>query len=209
MSAPHNKPPTLTLIAGPNGSGKTTLVSKMLTVGNSGILVNADQIASSLVIRKAEKTLSLETQFEAAKAAEEMRWSLLSQQISFATETVMSDRGRWLEFVSEAKAQGYRVVLYFVTTEDPSINIKRVAERINAGGHAVDENKIISRYYRVMGEVLPVILTMVDEAILFDNSGANTGAIGVLVLKHGQLTSLFGVDQLPEWAKLLLAKFGV
>lgn len=77
-----------------------------------------------------------------------MRWALLSQRISFIAETVMSDRGRWLRFLGEARANGYRVVLYFVTTQDPAINVHRVTQRVKLGGHPVDPEKIVSRYGR-------------------------------------------------------------
>jgi len=207
MSASHSKKPKLVLIAGPNGSGKTTFVSKASTVGQFGILVNADQIALSIARRKGEDKPSHETQFDAAKSAEEMRWALLSQHVSFATETVMSDKDRWMTFVAEAKDQGYQITLYFFTTVHPTINIDRVIERSLAGGHSVDASKIVSRYYKVMNEVLPVMLTKVDEAVLFDNSDPEMGAVGVLQLNNGKLIPLIDVDLLPQWAKSLLETF--
>jgi predicted ABC-type ATPase len=207
MSRQHKKPPVLTLIAGPNGSGKSTFVSGLLTIGSIGILVNADQIAAAIAKRKSEIVPGSDTQLDAAKAAEEMRWALLNQNISFATETVMSDMNRWVTFVSEAKSQGYKVVLYFVTTDNPSLNIKRVAERVSAGGHSVEEKKIVSRYYRVMNDVLPVILTLVDVAFLFDNSTINNIPVLSLDSQSQQLIALIDADQLPVWAKSLLDKF--
>lgn len=206
MPASHNKPPVLTLIAGPNGSGKTTLTTELLKIGNLGVLVNADQIADILAKRKDEASPSNDTQWEAAVSAEDMRWALLAQQISFSTETVMSDKTRWPRFIEEAKSQGYRVVLYFITTEDSSINVKRVAERVQGGGHFVEPDKIVSRYQKVMDDVLPLILPMVDEAILFDNSSPETGPIGILVITERKLTILAELGRLPTWAKSLLAK---
>jgi len=43
-------------------------------------------------------------------------------------------------------AAGYFVRLFFVGTDDPSINAKRVAMRVIEGGHDVPIGKIISRY---------------------------------------------------------------
>jgi len=196
------KQPLLTLIAGPNGSGKSTIVSGLLEKVDIGILVNADVIAVSLARRKGETHPSRETQWEAAVAAEEMRWALVSQHISLATETVMSDLKRWSAFIEAAKTQGFRIILYFVTTDHPSINVKRVNERVLAGGHAVDPDKIVSRYRKTMDEVLPLVLKRVDEAILFDNS--RSAAVAVLVLEDGTLSPLVKEAQLPEWAKAIL-----
>lgn len=137
MAAPHKRRPVLTIIAGPNGSGKTTMVSQLLRIGTLGILVNADDIAASLSRRKGEPASSLDTQWEAAVSAEEMRWALLDQGISFATETVMSDRLRWTRFIEAARLRGYRIVLYFITTVNPSINVKRVEARIRLGDMAL------------------------------------------------------------------------
>lgn len=207
MSAPRRKNPILTIIAGPNGAGKSTISSGILGVGNLGVLVNADQIATSLAKRKGEHLPSPETQWEAAISAEEMRWALLSQRISFSTETVMSDKVRWTRFITEAKSLGYRIVLYFVTTEDSSINIKRVAERVQAGGHAVPPDKIVSRYRKVMTETIPVILKMVHEAVLLDNSSPEIGPIGVLLLDQRGLSPLVEHQQMPLWAQALLSQF--
>lgn len=205
MSAlPKKSNPTLIVIAGPNGSGKSTIVSALQEIGSFGVLVNADQIAASLAKRKSEAAASPETQWEAAIAAEEMRWSLLAQRVSFATETVMSDKPRWIRFISAAKTQGYRVLLYFITTQDPRINVLRVRERILAGGHAVPEDKIVSRYRKVMGEVLPEAIRIVDEAVLFDNSSPEDGAIGVLRLENGTLFPLVARERMPKWAARLV-----
>ncbi len=168
MSSARKSPSVLTLVAGPNGSGKSTIVTGLAQISNLGVLVNADQIAETFARRKGEARPSRDTQWEAAYAAEDMRWALVSQRISFVAETVMSDRDRWVRFIAEAKEQGYRVVLYFVTTEDPSINIRRVAERVLAGGHAVDPEKIASRYRKVMEEdrdSLELLVTKLHQKI--------------------------------------------
>lgn len=204
MAAQHKLKPILTIVAGPNGSGKSTAVPHLQKVGTLGVLVNADEIAASLSRQKGEPKPSLETQWEAAISAEEMRWAFLDRGVSFATETVMSDKPRWTAFIEKAKQRGYKVVLYFITTVHPSINVKRIEERVKAGGHEVDPTKTVSRYHRVMEDVLPFILPMVDEAILFDNSSALEGAVPVLLLQGGKLKQLAATAKMPDWAKSLI-----
>ena len=201
------KHPILTILSGPNGSGKSTLGSRLMLEGAFGVLVNADEIARSMDHRKGEAVPGKETQWEAAVSAEQMRWTLLSQRIDFMTETVMSDGDRWIRFLAAAKEAGYKIVMYFVTTADPAINVLRVSERVQAGGHAVDPEKIVARYKRVMEEVLPKALEFVDEAILFDNSDPESGLVGIMQLKAGIMRSLVEPTEIPSWAKAVAIAF--
>lgn len=59
---------------------------------------------------------------------------LLRRRFSF--ETVFSHPSN-LEIMQEAVAQGYKVYLYYVSTEDPEINKYRVNLRVTQGGHSV------------------------------------------------------------------------
>lgn len=162
--------PILTVFAGPNGSGKSTLVNQFLESGtaNFGVFINADEIAKDIA-RRDSVLVSSDIEMKAAIVAEEMRWTLLFQHETFMTETVMSSE-RWIHFFDQAHQLGYQIVLFFVTTNNPAINVKRVARRVQKGGHSVPEDKVISRYHKTMNEVLPAILKYVDEALFFDNS---------------------------------------
>ncbi len=86
----------------------------------------------------------------AAEVADYIRHSLLDQGTSFTFETVMSFHDK-VAFMEEAQRRGYRTYLYFVATEDPSINVGRVAERVRQGGHPVAEVVIRRRYERSIG----------------------------------------------------------
>ncbi len=50
--------------------------------------------------------------------------------------------------MQRAIAAGYKVYLYFVSTESPEINKFRVQARKVQKGHDVPVDKIVSRYYR-------------------------------------------------------------
>ena len=49
--------------------------------------------------------------------------------------------------MQQAVAAGYKVYLYFISTESPEINKFRVEARKAKKGHDVPEDKIVSRYY--------------------------------------------------------------
>ena len=101
--------------------------------------------------------------------AEYLRYKLLgaSEKISF--ETVFSHRSK-LDFMKEAESRGYKIYLYFVSTEDPAINIARVKEvRVPMGGHDVPEAQILGRYDKTM-HLLFEAAQLAYQAYFFDNS---------------------------------------
>jgi len=107
--------------------------------------------------------------YYASVLADFIRQKLLLTQTSFTFETVMSSPDK-VQFLKKARSCGYRTYLYFIATVDPEINISRVKYRVHEGGHAVPEEKIVSRYYRSL-QLLEEALVHTDRAYLFDNSG--------------------------------------
>lgn len=69
-----------------------------------------------------------------------------------------------------AKSAGYEINVIFVTTADPQINITRVKQRVDDGGHDVPPDKVISRYERSMNYLYP-IFEIADYMSVYDNSG--------------------------------------
>ena len=106
---------------------------------------------------------------EAARQCQRLRERMLAQHVSFGFETVGSTEEK-VEFISRAKSAGYRVVLLFVTTSDPDINIIRVADRVRRGGHDVPDDKVRRRYLNSMN-LLHLYIDLADEAMVYDNSG--------------------------------------
>ena len=79
--------------------------------------------------------------------ADFLRKKLLHEKKRFSFETVFSHYSK-LDIMQQAKEQGYKVYLYFVSTESPEINKLRVQSRKVQGGHDVPPALIESRYYR-------------------------------------------------------------
>ncbi|SOD80289.1 zeta toxin family protein [Spirosoma fluviale] len=98
-----------------------------------------------------------------------LRGIYLESGQSFTFETVMSSPDK-LAVLKRAKDAGFRIYLYYVATEDPTINIERVQLRTQSGGHSVPTNKIIERYYRSLDYLFDAI-RLSGRAYLFDNSG--------------------------------------
>lgn len=173
------------MIAGPNGSGKSTLAAQLRAeiATSPGIWINADEIAARM---RAESSDDGDESLAAAIEADRLRHLALDAGRDLITETVMSDL-RWELFFLKAEGLGYRIALYFVTTSDPTINIERVRTRVALGGHDVPEDRIRSRYDKVMEGVLPRVLPLTDKAYLFDNSGVEAGMRLIAVYRDGHL----------------------
>lgn len=100
--------------------------------------------------------------------ADFLRKKLLAERKKFSFETVFSHKSK-LDIMREAASAGYKVYLYFVSTESPLINIFRVEAREKKGGHSVPRDKIVSRYYRSL-ELLYEASQHAYQAYFFDNS---------------------------------------
>lgn len=101
--------------------------------------------------------------------ADFLRKKLLSLEKKFSFETVFSHPGK-IELIKQAKTAGYKVYLYFVSTEHPDINDYRVnVVRAGQQGHVVSAEKIKSRYYNSM-DLMYQTAQYCYQAYFFDNS---------------------------------------
>lgn len=121
------------------------------------------------VVANVLSTSAVIDSYLAADIAEMLRKQLLMAHRNFTYETVMSHPGK-VAFMKTAKSDGYRVYLYFIGTQDPEINIDRVAVRIAQAGHAVAPETIRNRYFKSMAQLKGAVGAS-TRAYLFDNSG--------------------------------------
>lgn len=99
----------------------------------------------------------------------DIRNQIISLGFDLVFETVFSTPEK-MDFLLMAKSAGYDINVIFVSTENPQINIQRVANRVLQGGHDVPPEKVISRYDRCM-EYLYSIFEIADYMSVYDNSG--------------------------------------
>lgn len=191
--------PTLCIVAGPNGSGKTTTTIQLLASEWSAdsLYINPDNIAQE----KFGDWNSKDAVLKAAQLATQLRYDCLEQKKDFVFETVFSSAEK-LDFVRKAKAAGFFIRFFFVCTEDPTINAKRVAKRFMDGGHEVPISKIISRYYKSLENAAEAI-SLVDRSYIYDNSVED--ALPQLLYRtvDGKMYKQYTQD-IPEWAKALI-----
>jgi predicted ABC-type ATPase len=123
-----------------------------------------------------------------------IRHDLLRRKVSFTFETVMSAPAK-VEFLCKARSNGFRTYLYYVATEDPEINISRVAHRVSMGKHDVPRDKIVERYHRSL-ELLADAVACADRAYVFDNSDSER--VWIAEVTDGDELEL-KTDLVPYW----------
>ncbi len=132
----------------------------------------------------------------ASVAADFLRQKLLERRVSFSFETVMSSPDK-VALLELAQRLGYRTYLYYIATDDPSINVARVKARVNLGGHDVPEDKIVSRYARSL-DLLMDAVKHTNRAYLFDNSRHGGERMWVAEITEGHDLELKS-DPMPRW----------
>lgn len=134
--------------------------------------------------------------------ADFLRKKLLEKKERFSFETVFSHPSK-LEIMKEAKEKGYKVYLYFVSTESPEINKLRVRSRKDQGGHDVPQELIESRYYRSL-DLLYEACQVAYQVYFFDNSieGEESDMFAHFKMKKGRKHwDEISVENVPAWFK--------
>ncbi|CAI3799618.1 hypothetical protein GLGCALEP_02396 [Pseudomonas sp. MM221] len=139
------------------------------------------------------RNVSVDSYF-ASVISDYVRRHLLHNGVGFSFETVMSHRSK-VDFMRHAQACGYRTYLYYVSTENPEINIDRVHIRVQAGGHPVRPDLVRSRYAKALG-ILPDAIAASNRAYVFDNSGER--AVWLAEITDG-IKLEYRADDVPEW----------
>lgn len=191
--------PLLHVLAGPNGAGKSTLYDADVRHRTNAPFVNADRLALEALGHHAL------TQAEAElgqRLANERRATLMAARQSLVTESTFSHPSK-IDLVRDAKAAGYRVVIYHVNVADADVSVARVASRTEAGGHPVPEDRIRGRYAR-NGALIRQAVLLADAAYVFDNTRFAMRPRQLIAFRRGRIVSADPV--LPDWAARLYAE---
>src|SRR5579871_4969630 len=148
--------PEVLIIGGPNGAGKTT-ASRVVVPAEVGF-INADRIAAELVARgHAEAGLDIAAgRVVLASIRERVR-----ARDSFAVETNLAGRG-YVALIDEWRQAGYTVGLAFIALRSPELALRRVAARVQAGGHDVPVDVVRRRWRSGLRSLFAVYLDLVD-----------------------------------------------
>jgi predicted ABC-type ATPase len=156
----------LYVIAGPNGAGKTTFAREFLPdFAHCEEFVNADLIATGLS-PFSPRTAAI----QAGRLVLTRIHALATHRLDFGFETTLSGK-TYLTLLGRLKKQGYRIHLFFLSLSDVNLAIERVNIRVRQGGHSVPPVDIRRRFRRGLKRFFMEYRFLVDDWIVFDNSG--------------------------------------
>lgn len=167
----------LYIIAGCNGAGKTTASFTILPeILNCKEFVNADEIAKGLSPFQPEKVA-----FEAGRIMINRINELLAIKENFAFETTLATKS-YKSKVTSAQNQKYSVTLLFFWLQNVDLAIERVKSRVSEGGHNIETEVIKRRYQNGIKNLFDIYISLVDEVLIFDNSGGKPELIAEKVI---------------------------
>ena len=162
---PRKEAPRCIVIAGPNGAGKTTFAQEFLPE-YAGVIhfVNADLIASGL------------SPFQPRMAAIQAGRLLLSEidrlaatGVDFAIESTLSGLG-YISRLKNWKRRGYRVEVIYLTLPSPEVALRRIALRVQQGGHGIPKADVVRRFQRSWINFQKLYKPMADAWLVYDDS---------------------------------------
>ena len=160
--------PRMYIISGCNGSGKTTASYTLLPeLLDCSEFVNSDEFAKSLAPFHPETAYITASRYMLKKLH-----YLFSRREDFCIETTLATRSL-IKTVRMAQDQGYFVTVVYLWLRDPEIAVRRVAARVEAGGHDVAPDVIRRRYYSGLEYFFDLYAPVCDKWMLVDNSEAD------------------------------------
>jgi len=164
------------IVAGPNGAGKTTFACEYLPQeAGCPIFINADLIAEGLSPFAPELVA-----IRSGRLMLQMIRDHATRGDSFAFETTLAGRN-YARAIPRWQGDGYSVTLFYLSLPTVDLAISRVAERVRQGGHHVPDDVVRRRYFAGRENLETLYKPIVDEWILYDNSGPQP-----LVLDRGR-----------------------
>jgi predicted ABC-type ATPase len=147
--------PKAILIAGVNGAGKTSFARELIPEEHPEVpFLNADEIGYE------SKRLA-----HPVAAGRELLHRLAEKERlrqSFVLETTLSST-MYARRIRAWRTAGYFVVLHFIEAPSDDFAVRRVAQRVAAGGHNIPEADIRRRFVRGLSLFHAVYKPLVDE----------------------------------------------
>lgn len=152
-------------VAGPNGAGKSTTAPAIVRQA-FGIeeFVNADTIARGLSEFAPQKVA-----VTAGRIMLHRIRSLADSRSDFAFETTLASR-TFKPMLDGLRRNGYQFHLIYLWLHTADLAIKRVEERVRAGGHHVPKDVVLRRYERGLSNFFNIYRPIADSWIMLDNS---------------------------------------
>ena len=161
------KRPIVYVIAGPNGTGKTTFATQFLPkIADCRNFINADLIAKGLSPFNVDAAAMQAGRIFLGSIQENVR-----RGADFGFETTLSGKG-YVNLFKDLHDKGYRIHLYFLWIPGLPLALKRIADRVRMGGHAVPADVVRRRFGKGLKNLFNIYMNLADYCAIFDNSSA-------------------------------------
>ena len=177
--------PSLYVIAGPNGAGRTTFI-KRFAPRELALLdfINADEIARGLSPFAPERA-----QMEAGRLVLTRFRQFTEDGRDFVLETTLSGR-TYSKHFQAARAAGYHIRLDFLLLPDLEDSIRRVADRVEQGGHNVPLEDLRRRFKVTVQNLFSIYRPVIDRWSIYDN-----GQHAPVLLAYGDASTMTVVSK--------------
>jgi len=164
--------PEMLIVGGPNGAGKSTLA---LTYAREfgAEYIGADKIAHEI---NSEDPYSVRIQ--AGERFINTIEDLIQSKRSFVVETTLAGK-TFDRFIIEAKEHGYLTTIVFVFLDSDELCVRRVARRVQKGGHFVPENDIRRRFKRSIANFWGIYRKLADNWVIAYNGGSHLQDVAI------------------------------
>lgn len=201
MSELLSNQPLFTIVMGCNGAGKSAWKRKHYDE-LPGHYLDQDSLAGGLGDWNDQDNRDY-----TRKIADREIESYIEQRFNFGIESTFSGRPG-PDLMDRVIKEGYRVRGVYIGTNEPEINISRIAHRVRTGtGHRIDPIHIPDRYRYSLSNLRKKI-QLFDELELIDNSEETpdhqANPILQCVLEKGEIT--LTREKMAPWCSKLLER---
>lgn len=179
------------VFAGNNGSGKSTF--RNLIAEKQGIQTNVDPDS---IAKKYTKNKEIRAGREAILLIKE----LIVGKKDFSMETTLSGRLP-IKQMHSARDNGFKVVIYYMGVEKIAINLNRIRQRVEQGGHNIPKEDVLRRESRSLNNLLKMIF-VADEIYLIDNTYMQ--ATIAASIRNDDYEVHLSKNEIPGWVHRLL-----
>lgn len=201
-------PPRLYVLAGVNGAGKSSIGGAMIRAAG-GQYYNPDEAARRLCERNPGMGQP-EANALAWQQGRRLLEHAITARLDFTFETTLGG-GTMTRLIGEAAAAGFEVRIFYVGLSSPDAHVRRVRERVGAGGHDIAQD-VIRRRWRHSRMNLIRLLPVLTELRMYDNSADGDPKVGVapqpalvLHLDRGEVVGPPDLTSSPGWARPIIA----
>jgi predicted ABC-type ATPase len=168
------------VVAGPPGSGKTTY----FPVGAFGVdAFNIDDRCAQ--IQGSYRAISRDVRRAVARECERFVRDHIERGQSFAVETTLRTTAA-IDQARLAHQHGFLTLLRFVATDSLDVNVARVLQRAQGGGHGASERDIRA-IHEAGVKNLANALAVFDRARVYDSSAPWTAPLLVATTRSGRV----------------------